>query len=178
MVKARATAGLGRPPLWQKWWVVCVETGGSGGWVLFDTNVFFFPYGHLVWWGEKPHGLLIKCRVWVRRRGGDYGQANKLKYCPNAVCLCMWARLTAPEAFTPAASSAIFELLWPRLRELSCETCRHVHNSIPFWWEGSFLKPLVGQIAHERHTYIKVSPKLGGGQRVEISISQSENLNN
>lgn len=81
---------------------------------------------------EKPRGLLMKCRVWVRRRGGDYERAKKLKYCPSAVCLYIWARLTPPEAFTPAASSALFELLWPRLLELSCEICRNIHNSVIF----------------------------------------------
>lgn len=136
------------------------DRGGGVGGVLIWDKCFFLSLRPPGLVREKPPGLLIKCRVWARRRGGDYELANKLKYCPSGVCLCMWARLTAPEAFTPAASSAIFELLWPRLLELSCETCRHIHNSIPFWWEGSLLKPSVAQITHKR-PHIKVSRKLG-----------------
>lgn len=138
----------------------CVHWDSGGGGVLIWDKCFFLSLRPPGLVREKPPGLLIKCRVWARRRGGDYELANKLKYCPSGVCLCMWARLTAPEAFTPAASSAIFELLWPRLLELSCETCRHIHNSIPFWWEGSLLKPSVAQITHKR-PHIKVSRKLG-----------------
>lgn len=112
----------------------CVHwEGGIGGMGSYLTQMFFFfLYGHLVWWGKKPRGLLMKCRVWVRQRGGDYERAKKLKYCPSAVCLYMWARLTSPEAFTPAASSALFELLCPRLLNLSCEICRNIRNPVPF----------------------------------------------
>lgn len=162
MVKARATAGLGRPPLWQKWWVVCVGTGGA----LIWHSVFFLSLRPPGLVREKPQGLLIKCRVWARRRGGDYEQANKLKYCPSGVCLCMWARVTAPEAFTPAASSALFELLWPRLPELSCDTSRRTHTSIPFWWEGSFSKPVVAQESKTKPEDLKVSVK----SLLEISV--------
>lgn len=112
----------------------CVHwEGGIGGMGSYLTQMFFFfslwPPGLV---REKPRGLLMKCRVWVRQRGGDYERAKKLKYCPSAVCLYMWARLTSPEAFTPAASSALFELLCPRLLNLSCEICRNIRNPLPF----------------------------------------------
>ena len=68
---------------------VCWDEGGGGGWSLIWHKVFFlslWPPGSM---REKPQGLLIKCRVWVRRRGGDYEQANKLKYCQSGVCVCV-----------------------------------------------------------------------------------------
>lgn len=58
----------------------------------FLLLLFFFPCSsHLVW----PQGLLIKSEVQLRGRGGDYKRANKLKYCPSGVhvCVCVCARV-------------------------------------------------------------------------------------
>ena len=62
------------------------EGWGGGSYLTQSFFLSLWPPGSM---REKLQGLLIKCRVWVRRRGGDYEQANKLKYCQSGVCVCV-----------------------------------------------------------------------------------------
>lgn len=94
-----------------KWWVVCSETR-VGGVLLFNT-VFFLSL-QATWFGEeKPQGLLIKCRVWVRRRGVD----NELVEILSKWCVFVY--MSSSDSPRGVHTCCVFSSIWASVAKVA-----------------------------------------------------------